>query len=198
MADNRPPDLFPEPRVSVGRLEDVGLELLRAIGEDPARDGLQDTPRRFAAWWQEFIDYDPGDVGTAFQIVTADQMVAVTGIRVYSLCEHHLLPFWADITIGYIATTRVLGLSKFARIAHQAAHRLQLQERLVEEIANAVHDATESEHVGVIARGEHLCMTMRGIRSPAIMLTSVLRGNFREDARTRAEFMALQTESSRG
>lgn len=160
------------------RLEALCRELLAELGEDPEREGLQDTPRRWARWWLEFIDYDPGNTETAFESVTSGQVVAVQGIRVWSLCEHHLLPFWADITIAYVPTERVLGLSKFARIAQQAAHRLQLQERLTEQIAAEVERITASPSVAVLASGEHLCMTMRGIKAPARMASSVLRGLF--------------------
>ena len=97
----------------------IGRELLIALGEDPNREGLKDTPRRWADWWQEFIDYDPGRTDTCFHSVSTDQMVVVSGMRVFSLCEHHLLPFWFDISICYMANDMVLGLSKFARIAHQ-------------------------------------------------------------------------------
>ena len=117
-------------KVDYSRLLELGRELLIAIGEDPDREGLLDTPRRWADWWREFIEYDPGTTETTFQSTTADQMVCVSGMRVFSLCEHHLLPMWCDVSIGYIAGERVLGLSKFARIAHQFAHQLQIQERL--------------------------------------------------------------------
>lgn len=119
------------------------------------------------------------------------QMVVVSGMRVWSLCEHHLLPFWADVSIGYIADGRVLGLSKFARIAHKFAHRLQLQEQLVLQIADEIEAVTGTRNVAVIATGEHLCMTMRGVKTPAMMHSSVMRGVFRTDADARAEFLAL-------
>src|SRR5579872_4051622 len=108
--------------VDYERVLELGRELLVALGEDPNREGLQDTPRRWAAWWREFIEYKPGTTDTSFEATTANQMVVVSGIRVYSLCEHHLLPFWCDISVGYIVHERVLGLSKFARIAEQVAH----------------------------------------------------------------------------
>lgn len=169
----------------------VSYDLLAAIGEDPDREGLRDTPRRFADHWAEFIDHDPGRTDTAFQAPGTDQMVVVSGIRVWSICEHHLLPFWCDLAIGYVAVDKVLGLSKFARIAHHAAHRLQLQERLAQQVADQVEAASGSPHVAVLARGEHLCMTMRGVRSPALMASSVMRGVFRDDPSTRAEFLGL-------
>src|SRR5437773_10103128 len=103
------------------RLLELGRELLVAIGEDPDREGLLDTPRRWADWWREFIEYHPGTTETTFQSMASDQMVCVSGMRVFSLCEHHLLPMWCDESIGYITGERVLGLSNFERIAHQFA-----------------------------------------------------------------------------
>lgn len=177
--------------VKKGELQLACRMILQAIGEDQQRDGLQDTPKRFANWWSEFIDYDPGKVNTAFEHTTTDQMVVVSGMRVWSLCEHHLLPFWCDISIGYIATDRVLGLSKFARLAHLYAHRLQIQERMVHEIADHIQEITEAENVAVLGQGLHLCMLMRGIQTRGLMTTSVLRGVFREDMDVRQEFMSL-------
>lgn len=162
-----------------------------ALGEDPERPGIVETPRRWANWWREFVEYDTGKLDTVFESVTVDQMVAVSGIRVWSLCEHHLLPFWCDLTIGYIAGEHVLGLSKFARVAHKYAHKLQIQERLVQEIADDIQRLTGSPDVAVSAAGEHLCMTMRGIKTPALMRSSVMRGAFRNDGRARAEFFAI-------
>jgi GTP cyclohydrolase IA len=173
------------------RLEALCRDLLMAIGEDPDREGLADTPKRWAAWWREFIAYDPGNLATTFDSVETDQMVIVSGIRVYSLCEHHLLPFWCDVAIGYVTAGRVLGLSKFARIAHKFAHRLQVQERLTQQIADAVSQLTGSRDVAVIARGEHACMSTRGVRTPALMTSSVMRGAFRNQTAARAEFLQI-------
>lgn len=159
----------------------VGRDLLIAIGEDPDRDGLQDTPKRFAKWWTEFMDYDAGSIDTSFAI-KSNSLVAVSNITVWSLCEHHLLPFKSKISIAYIPSGKILGLSKFARIAHKAAHKPQVQERLVNEIADQITEITRSSNVAVIADGEHLCMTMRGIRTPATMHTSELRGAFRKES----------------
>lgn len=165
--------------------------ILLAIGEDPDRAGLRDTPRRFAAWWGEFINYKAGTTDTVFEAVEADQMVVVSGLRVWSLCEHHLLPFWSDVSIAYIAGANVMGLSKLARIAHKHAHRLQLQERLVAGIADEVQHISGTDDVAVMASGLHLCMAMRGIRTPGTMTTSVMRGAFRSDASVRHEFLSL-------
>jgi GTP cyclohydrolase I len=165
--------------------------LLLAIGEDPEREGLQETPRRWADAWREFIEYDPGTTETTFSSVASNQLVCVSGIRVASLCEHHLLPFWCEVSIGYIPNDKVLGLSKFARIAHQFAHRLQLQERLGQQIADEITRITGTENVAVVLKGEHYCMAARGIRTPGRMTSSVLRGVFRTESQTRMEFLRL-------
>jgi GTP cyclohydrolase I len=171
-------------------LEDIGYELLLAIGENPERDGLKGTPDRFARWWKEFIEYDGGSTDALFDI-KSDSIVAVSGIQVWSLCEHHLLPFQCDVTIGYIPKKQVLGLSKFARIAHKAAHKPQVQERLINEIADEITAITGSKDVAVIADGHHLCMSMRGIKTPSTMHTSEMRGKFRKLPETRNELMHL-------
>jgi GTP cyclohydrolase I len=177
------------------RLITLATELLKAIGEDPTREGLQDTPRRFANWWREFIEYEPGETNRTFETVTTDQMVVISGLRVWSLCEHHLLPFWCDISIGYIARDKVLGLSKFARIAHKYAHRLQIQERLTHQIADEVQHITGSNDVAVLARGEHLCMVARGIKTSGLMTSSVMRGIFFEGQSARYEFLSLAKDA---
>jgi GTP cyclohydrolase I len=178
-------------RVDYPRLLALGRELLLAIGEDPDREGLRETPRRWADAWREFIEYDPGTTETTFASVASDQLVCVSGIRVASLCEHHLLPFWCDVSIGYIPNAKVLGLSKFARIAQQFAHRLQLQERLGEQIADEIIRITGMQNVAVVLKGEHYCMTARGIRMPGRMTSSVMRGVFRTESQTRMEFLRL-------
>lgn len=166
-------------------------EILEAIGENPDREGLQDTPGRVARWWAEFMDYDPGRTAVTFQSDRVDQLVAVSGMRVWSLCEHHLLPFWADVTVAYIARGKVLGLSKLARIAHKHAHRLQLQEQLVDGIATEVAEVAGVEDVAVHATGVHLCMVMRGVRTEGQMVSTGLRGVFRHDPAARAEFLRI-------
>jgi len=171
-------------------VEAVNL-LLAAIGEDYAREGLEDTPARVARFWAEFIDYDPGNVDTTFESITTDQLVAVSGIRVWSLCEHHLLPFSSDITIAYVSADKVLGLSKLARVAHLHAHKLQLQERLVDDVFKEVQQLAETVDVAVIADGRHLCMELRGIKTPATMHTSRLGGCFRAEPEARAELFAM-------
>lgn len=173
------------------KIEELATELLKAIGEDPYREGIVDTPARFAKWWKEFIDYEPGDIERTFKISNADEIVAVSGIKVWSLCEHHLLPFNATLSIGYIPNGEVLGLSKFARIAHKHAHKLQVQERLVNDIADELQAVTSSPDVAVIGAGEHLCMTMRGVKTFGSMRTSVMRGRFKDIQIARQEFLDL-------
>lgn len=172
-------------------LEDIGRQLMRHVAPDPDAPAVRQTPARWARWWMEFLDYDPGSTETVFASATTDQMVVVKGIRVWSLCEHHLLPFWCDVTIGCLVGPTILGLSKFARIAHARAHALQVQERLVTQIAGDVSQAAGTPNVAVIASGVHLCMAMRGIKSDATMISSAMLGEFRADAAARAEFLAL-------
>jgi GTP cyclohydrolase IA len=124
-------------------------------------------------------------------------MVVCAGVAVFSLCEHHLLPFKCEISMAYIATEHVLGLSKFARIAHKYSHRLQVQERLVHQIADEITAITDARDVAVLARGEHLCMQMRGIKSDGLMSTSVMRGLFRSSD-AREEFLTLALGKKNG
>lgn len=173
------------------RVKQLAGELLDALGLDRTDDNLRDTPRRYADWWQEFLVYDPGHTDTAFESVSADQMVIVANMGVWSLCSHHLLPFRCSISIGYITGKQVLGLSKFARVAHQFAHRPQLQELLVKQIADEIARLTGTQNVGVLAVGEHLCMSARGIKTPARMINHELRGAFMENDATRHEFLSL-------
>jgi GTP cyclohydrolase I len=181
----------PTPQIDYPAVERLARDLLVALGEDPNREGLLETPRRWASWWKEFIEYEDNRTDTVFESMTADQMVVVSGMRVYSICEHHLLPFWADISIGYIARDQVLGLSKFARIAHKAAHKLQLQERMIHEIADEVQEVTGSPDVMVVASGVHMCMVMRGIRTDATTTSMITRGSFANRSDARADFLRL-------
>jgi len=172
-------------------LEDLARQMLAEIGEDVTRDGLRDTPARYARWWREFTNFDPGRVDTLFETTTRGQLVIVSGIEVWSLCEHHLLPFNCSLTIAYRSTKQLLGLSKFARIAHQHAHRLQVQERLVADIAADIARITGSDDVAVIGHGEHLCMTMRGVRTSARMTSTSFQGVFAEESGARSELLSL-------
>jgi GTP cyclohydrolase I len=177
--------------VNRAALENIGRELMQALGYDANEPSTADTPKRWAKWWDEFLNYDDDRMVTTFAAEQIDQLVVVSGIRVWSLCEHHLLPFYCDVAMGYIVQDRALGLSKLGRIAHFHAHTLQVQERLVTQIADHLADAASSPSVAVVARGEHLCMTMRGIKTPSVMTSSAMRGLFRTDAAARAEFLRL-------
>ncbi|MEY2473797.1 MAG: cyclohydrolase, partial [Actinomycetota bacterium] len=179
----------PNGTVDFDALLRIGHDLIVALGGDPTTDGFRDTPGRFARWWREFIEYDAGVVTSTFDHAEPGQMVVVSGLRVWSVCEHHLLPFWCDITVGYFPVDQILGLSKFARVAHKHAHRPQTQERLAAAIADEITALTGSADVAVVSRGEHLCMTMRGIKTPGVMSSSIVRGCFREDASVRYEFL---------
>ena len=183
-----------EQRTNYDALMHIARELLEAIGEDPTREGLQETPRRFASWWSEFIDYSPGETETCF--ISSADFVCVTGMRAYSICEHHLLPFWCDVSIAYIPDGTVLGLSKFARITQQFAHRLQIQEQFCQQIAEEVMRLTASRDVAVYVKGEHLCMAMRGIRTPAVMISTTMQGAFRENSALRADFLRMASTTS--
>lgn len=175
--------------------ESIGRQLLELLGEDIKRPGLVDTPARFARMWDEFINYDPGTTDTVFEGVTADQMVVVSGMPVWSMCEHHLLPMRMTVSIGIIARDKVLGLSKYARIAHKHAHRLQIQEKYVHDVADEVQELLGSQDVAVVASGVHLCMEMRGIRTHGLMTSSVMRGAFQNEGPARAEFLALHNST---
>nr|WP_236842378.1 GTP cyclohydrolase I FolE [Boudabousia tangfeifanii] len=169
---------------------------LRAIGEDPTRDGLQETPARVARAWREItggLHTDPAKhLERTFEI-DHNEMVLVRDIPFYSVCEHHLLPFFGQAHVAYIpAGGRVTGLSKLARVVEGYARRPQVQERLTSQIADALVESLGAKGVGVVLSGEHMCMTMRGVSKPGSQtITSALRGAMRTNDATRAEFMSL-------
>lgn len=178
------------------KLEEVGRLLLKALGEDVERPGLADTPARFARMWDDFINYEPGTTDTMFEGIVADQMVVVSGMTVWSMCEHHLLPMRMTVSIGVIARDHVLGLSKYARIAHKHAHKLQIKEKYVKDVADEIEQLLECADVAVVASGVHLCMEMRGIKTHGVMTSSIMRGAFQNEGPARAEFLALHHQSS--
>ncbi|MFI6509592.1 GTP cyclohydrolase I FolE [Streptosporangium sp. NPDC050855] len=184
-------------QVDTVRLENAVREILIAIGEDPDRDGLQQTPARVArAYAEQFagLGQTPEDVLTTVFDVDHDEMVLVRDIEVYSTCEHHLVPFHGVAHVGYIpnAKGQVTGLSKLARLVDVYARRPQVQERMTSQIADALMNVLEPRGVIVVIECEHLCMTMRGVRKPgAKTITSAVRGDFRSSDKTRAEAMAL-------
>ena len=177
-------------------LEKHYREILLGIDEDPNRDGLSATPKR-AARAMEFLTQGYGKkldevVNNAVFESTNDQMVVVQDIEVYSLCEHHMLPFLGRCHVGYLPANKVLGLSKIARIVDMYARRLQIQEGLTQQIAEAVMQVTGARGVGVLMDCKHLCMMMRGVeKQNSSMKTSVMLGSFRSNEATRAEFLSL-------
>ncbi|WP_427384624.1 GTP cyclohydrolase I FolE [Janibacter sp. G56] len=183
-------------KVDFARAEAAVREILLAIGEDPDRDGLKDTPARVARAYGEFfagLHRDPAEVlGTTFEI-DHEELIIVRDIPVYSTCEHHLVPFHGKAHVGYIPAIdgRVTGLSKLARLVDLFARRPQVQERLTTQVADALVQHLDVQGVIVVVEAEHLCMSMRGVRTPgASTITSAVRGQLRDSA-TRAEAMSL-------
>ena len=176
--------------------EAVVRRTLELLGEDPDREGLRKTPQRVAnslTWLTRGYDMDVRDVvGDAVFNETHSSMVMVRDIELYSLCEHHMLPFFGRAHIAYIPDGKIVGLSKLPRIVDMFARRLQVQERLTEQIATAVQDVLAPKGVGVVIEAVHLCMMMRGVQKQnSQTVTSAVRGIFRNDARTREEFLSL-------
>jgi GTP cyclohydrolase IA len=181
--------------VDIGRVEKAIAEILEAIGEDPSRDGLIATPARVAAMYEELfvgLDDDPARHLTVTFEAGHDEMVMVRDIPFASLCEHHLVPFIGRAHVAYIPNSdgRITGISKLARLVEGYARRLQVQERLTTEIADAIEAALDPRGVLVVVEAEHLCMSMRGVKKPGTLtVTSAVRGLFRRDPATRAEAM---------
>jgi GTP cyclohydrolase I len=177
------------------------VQLLRAVGEDPTREGLLDTPRRIAELYEEVLQgkfQDPREVLSVGFEENHQEMVIVRDISFYSLCEHHLLPFHGSFHIGYIPRGRVVGISKLARIVETFARRLQLQERLTSQIADTLMEELQPAGVAVMGSAEHLCMTMRGVKKPGShVVTSANRGIFRDSEPTRLEFFAALGDDRR-
>ncbi len=181
--------------VDQAAMRDAVRRIIEAIGEDPAREGLLDTPRRVAEMYQELfagLHQDPLDVlSTGFQ-ESHREMVILKNIPFYSLCEHHFLPFHGQAHVGYVPNGRIVGASKIARALDILAHRPQMQERLTGQIADAITEGLSPDGVAVVIEAEHLCMTMRGVQKPGTtLITSAIRGAFRRRAVTRSEFLAL-------
>jgi GTP cyclohydrolase I len=177
-------------------LESAIRTLLAEIGEDPERGGLVRTPERIRRMYAELTDgyrTDPDALinGATFD-VDYDEMVVVRDIEYFSLCEHHLLPFYGRAHVGYLPKGRVIGLSKIPRIVDMYAHRLQVQERMTTQVADYLMDRLAPKGVGCVVEGTHLCTMMRGVRKQqATMVTSSMLGTFRRDARTRGEFLTF-------
>jgi GTP cyclohydrolase I len=179
---------------------DLVESLLVELGEDPNRPGLKATPDRVSRAMRELTDgynVSPEEVvaGAIFD-QDYDEMVVVKDIKFYSLCEHHMLPFFGHCHVGYLPKGKVVGLSKIPRLVEVFSHRLQIQEQLTKQVAEAINDTLAPKGVGVVVEARHLCMEMRGVETPGgHMITSCMLGTFRRDPRTRAEFLELVRRS---
>jgi GTP cyclohydrolase I len=183
-------------------MQDLIRQLLGAMGEDPSREGLRDTPKRVEKAYQFLtsgysVDMD-ALINNALFTVDYSEMVIVKDIDFYSLCEHHLLPFFGKCHVAYLPRTKVIGLSKIPRIVDAFSRRLQVQERLTNQIAEVIKDRIDPYGVGVVMEGSHLCMAMRGVeKQNSLAVTSAMLGTFRTDARTRSEFLTLVRGNAR-
>lgn len=180
------------------RIERAVRELLEAIGQDPSRNGLLETPARVARMYEEITG---GSLREAIEVLGTQfeedhqEMVIIRDVPFYSMCEHHLLPFFGTAHLGYLPRGRVVGISKLARAVDVLARQPQVQERLTSQVADALMAALDPEGVAVVIRAEHLCMAMRGVRKPgSSVVTSATRGEFRAAIATRAEFLSLLQE----
>ncbi|MGE0759204.1 MAG: GTP cyclohydrolase I FolE [Pirellulaceae bacterium] len=181
--------------VDLPRIERAVREILSAVGEDPDREGLQDTPARVARMYAELFAGLHDDPRVHLQRVFTekyDEVVLVRDIAFNSMCEHHLLPFMGQAHIGYIPRGKVLGLSKLARVVESVSRRPQVQERMTEEIANLLESELEPKGVAVVVEATHTCMTVRGVRKPgSLCVTSAMKGLFRTNVSSRSEIMQL-------
>jgi GTP cyclohydrolase I len=177
-------------------IEESVLGILRSVGEDPAREGLVDTPKRVRRMYEEQIlagyNQDPAEILHTTFHVERQEMILVKDIPFYSMCEHHMLPFAGLAHVGYIPKERIVGISKIARLVECFTRRLQIQERLVSQIADSLDEHLSPLGVAVVISAEHMCMTMRGVQKPGSKtVTSAMRGLFFYDGRARAEFLQL-------
>ena len=181
--------------VDLKRIEKAVLEILEAVGEDPNREGLKDTPARVGRMYAELLDgmrHDPSEHLSSIFHEKYDEIVLLRNIPFYSVCEHHLMPFIGKAHLAYLPDGKVLGVSKLARIVDAFARRLQVQERLTDQIADFLMINLKPKGVAVILEASHSCMTIRGIKKPgAMMVTSSLRGIFKKDPRSRSEVLTL-------
>ncbi|MBN1845461.1 MAG: GTP cyclohydrolase I FolE [Sedimentisphaerales bacterium] len=186
----------PEPNgIDLDRIEKAVREILYAIGEDPGREGIKDTPARIARMYAELFNGPNEDPRRHLEKVFTenyDEIVLLKDIPFHSMCEHHLLPFIGQAHVGYIPRGKVIGVSKLARIVSSFARRPQVQERLTTQIAEFLIREIDAQGVAVVMEASHTCMTIRGVKKPgSIMVTSAMLGRFRSDARSRAEIMSL-------
>lgn len=181
--------------IDTDRIENAIREILLAVGEDPEREGLRETPARVARMYKELfggLHEDPAVHTKKYFSEEYDEIVLVRDISFNSMCEHHLLPFMGKVHIGYLPKGRVIGLSKLARVVEVIARRPQVQERMTEQIANLLLEKLQVKGVGVVIEAVHTCMTIRGVRKPgSLCVTSAMKGAFRNNPSTRAEFLSL-------
>lgn len=181
--------------VDLPRIERAVREILAAVGEDPDREGLQETPRRVARMYAELfsgLHTDPRQHLQKFFTEKYDEMVLVRDIAFNSMCEHHMLPFMGKAHIGYVPNGKVVGLSKLARVVEEVSHRPQVQERMTEQIANLLIEELDVKGVAVVIEASHSCMAIRGVRKPdSICVTSAMKGIFRSNLSSRSEVMTL-------
>ena len=177
------------------KLEELYKQVIETIGEDSNREGLQETPKRIAKSLEKLFggyNLDPKDMVTVFDGENYDEMIICKDIDFYSNCEHHMQPFFGKVSIGYIPKKKIIGLSKLPRLVEVYSRRLQNQERLTMQIADALYDIIDPKGVGVVIEGKHLCMMARGVeKQNASMTTSNFRGLFKKDQKTRSEFLKL-------
>lgn len=185
----------PQATVDLSRIESAVREILLAVGEDPDREGLEETPARVARMYAEMfrgLRADPKLHLSKVFSAKYDEIVLIKDISFESMCEHHLLPFFGVIHVGYLPNGKVVGLSKIPRVVEDVAHRPQIQEGITEQLADLLMTELNARGVGVVVEAEHTCMTIRGVRKPgSTCITSAMRGIFKDNPSTRAELMAL-------
>ena len=176
-------------------IRDSIRNIIRYIGENPDREGLRGTPDRVIRSWEKlyggYIE-SPEDILSKRFTTTCDEMVILRDIEFYSTCEHHMIPFFGKVSIGYLPSSQVIGISKLARLVECFSRRLQIQERMTRQIADAIDGYLSPQGVGVVVRAQHLCMTSRGVeKQNSVMITNSLLGTFRNDEKVRKEFLGL-------
>lgn len=187
--------------IDTDRIEKAVVEILAAVGEDPRREGLKETPRRVARMYCELLSgmhKDPREHLRSVFAESYDEIVVLRDIPFYSICEHHLMPFIGSAHVAYLPAGQILGISKLARIVDDFARRLQTQERLTYQIADFIMENLAPQGAAVVLEAAHSCMTIRGIKKPgSVMVTSALRGIFRKDPKSRSELLSLIYKSNR-
>jgi GTP cyclohydrolase I len=195
MSEHAPTNVERNPRIDYPRIEEAVRSILAAVGEDPDREGLRETPARVARMYAEMfagLHFDPRMHTQKFFTEQYDEVVLVRDISFCSVCEHHLLPFLGKAHIGYLPNGKVIGLSKLARVVDVYSKRPQVQERMTEDIANLLMSELDAKGVAVVLEASHSCMAIRGVKKPdAVCVTSAMKGKFRENLSSRSEVLRL-------